>query len=280
MLRRSRNMSLFSRFSFVLVIIISITQLAGCKSQKLNSHWLEGEITIDGINNEWGNSTTFIKDENVLIGLMNDENYLYVSLISNNRFMWNRMTGMGFTIWFDPNGGKKKVFGIQYPLGLQEMGEPMVGFGESEQGREKRRQLIEQSLKEIKFLGSKEDDWDRMLVSAASGVSAKVSDQRDSSGAFVYELKVPLRRSEEHPYAIGAEPGKAIGIGFEMQKFDREKMMAGREGGMRGDDMGPPGGMRGGRGGPPGGGMRGGMRRPEMPKPLKIWTKVQLASAK
>jgi len=268
-------MNIFSRLIFVLVIVLSITQLAGCKNQELNSNWLNGEIKVDGINDEWENATTYIKDENVLIGLMNDEDYLYVSLKTNDRFMWNRMTGLGFTIWFDPNGGKKKVFGIQYPLGLQEMGEPIMEFGDPEQGREKRRRIIEESLNEIKFLGSDEEDWDRMLVSDATGINAKVSNQ---SGAFVYELKVPLRQSDGHPYAIATEPGKAIGIGFEMQKFDREKMMAGRAGGMRGGGMGPPGGMQGGMGGPPGGGMRGGMQRPEMPKPIKLWTKVQLAS--
>jgi hypothetical protein len=71
-----------------LIIILTISSLAGCKKLELNSHWREQDITIDGINEEWENATTYVDDDNVLIGIMNDEVYLYLSLMSNNRFMW------------------------------------------------------------------------------------------------------------------------------------------------------------------------------------------------
>ena len=212
-----------------LMIILGISSLASCKKLELNSHWRDQNITIDGINEEWKNTTTYVDDENVLIGLMNDDEYLYLSLMSNDPFMWNRMTGMGFTIWFDSKGGTKKRFGIQYPLGMHEMGVPMMGWGDHEQNREKRHEIIQQSLMELKILGSDKDDWDRMLVKDATGIEVKVN--RDSS-SFIYELKVPLVKSEQHPYAIGVEPGEKIGIGLEMQKIDRERMMA-RRGGLR-----------------------------------------------
>jgi hypothetical protein len=258
-----------------LMILLIISSLAGCKKLELNSQWRQGNITIDGINREWKEATTFLENENILVGVMNDDEYLYLSLITNDRFMWNRMTGMGFTIWFDPAGGKKKVFGIQYPLGMQEMGVPMMGWRGSDENREKRHEIIEQSLNELKILGADKDDWDRMLVKDATGIEVKVN---NDSSSFVYELKVPLMKSEQHPYAIGVEPGAPVGIGLEMQKIDREKMWAGRGGGMHGRGMGPPGGMRGGMGGPPAGGMRGGMERPRMPEPLKLWMKVKLKS--
>jgi hypothetical protein len=169
-----------------LVIILTISSLAGCKKLELNSHWSEQNISIDGINEEWENSTTFIEDENVLIGVMNNDEYLYLSLMSNNRFMWRQMTGMGFIIWFDFKGGTKKRFGIQYPLGIQEMGEPNMDFGGSDQNREKHDKIIEQSLLELKILGSDEDDWDRMLLKDASGIEVKINNDNRS---FIYELK-------------------------------------------------------------------------------------------
>lgn len=256
-----------------MVIVLGISSLAGCKKLELNSHWREQDINIDGINEEWENATTYVDDENILIGVMNDSEFLYVSLLSNDRFMWNRMTGMGFTIWFDFKGGRKKRFGIQYPLGFQEMGEPMMGWGDHEQNREKRHEIIEQSLLELKVLGSDEDDWDRMLVKDATGIEVKVNNDNRS---FVYELKIPLMKTDKHPYAIGIEPGETVGVCLEMQKVDRERMMAGRGGGMRGGGMGPPGGIPGGFDGPLRGGVPGGIERPKMIDPLKLWMKVKL----
>jgi hypothetical protein len=255
--------------SISLAFILAIANLAGCKNLELNSHWRDWKIAIDGVNSEWENSTTYIEDEKVLIGVINDEDFLYISLISDNPILRRQMMGQGFIVWFDPAGGKKKVFGIQYPLGLQEMGVPIMDLIGPDADNQKRKEIIEESLTELKILRSDEDDWHRMMVKDAVGIEVKVSD----AGPFVYELRVPLHISKQYPNAIGAE-GKPIGIGFEMQKFDREKMMAGRGGGMRGGRMGPPGGMRGGMGGPPG----GGMRRPDMPEPIKLWAKVKLAT--
>jgi hypothetical protein len=255
-------------FSITLAFVFVLAYLAGCKNLEFNSYWLVGDVKVDGVNSEWDNSTTYIEDEKVLVGLMNDEDFLYISLIADNPSLRRQMMGQGFIVWFDPAGGKKKAFGIQYPLGLQEMGVSMADFVGPGANNEKRREIVEQSLTELIIRGSDKDDWDRMATKDATGIEVRISD----SGPFIYELKVPLRKSEDHPYAIGATK-ESVGIGLEMQKFDREGMMAGRGEGMRGGHMGPPGGMRRGMEGPSG----GGMRRPEMAEPIKLWAKVRLA---
>lgn len=53
-----------------LSILMTITSLAGCKSIELSSRWRDQEVAVDGINNEWGNATTFWEDQNVLTGMM------------------------------------------------------------------------------------------------------------------------------------------------------------------------------------------------------------------
>ena len=112
-------------FSLSLAFVFAIAQLAGCKNLELSSHWPDHEVAIDGVNSEWENSSTYIEDEKVLVGVMNDENFLYISLIADDPVVRRQMLGQGFMVWFDPVGGRKKSFGIQYPLGLQEMGVPM-----------------------------------------------------------------------------------------------------------------------------------------------------------
>jgi hypothetical protein len=255
-------------FLMTLAFVFVLVHLAGCKHLELTSHWPDSDVKVDGVNSEWENSTTFIEDEKVLVGVMNDSDFLYLSLITDNPALRRQMMGRGFTVWFDPAGGKKKAFGIQYPLGFQEMGVSMADFVGPDADIDKRREIMEQSLTELIIRGSDKDDWDRMATKDATGIEVRISD----SGPFIYELKVPLRKSEDHPYAIGATR-ESMGIGLEMQKFDREGMMAGRGGRMRGGHIGPPGGMRGGMGRPP----DGGMRRPEMAEPIKLWAKVRLA---
>jgi hypothetical protein len=173
----------------------------------------------------------------------------------------------GFTLWFDPDGGKEKTFGIKYPLGMQASGTGMRG---DEQSMERSRQAPRRPMVELEVLGPGKDEVKKMPIAEAKGIDIIVE---FSSGMLVYELKVPLIQSEQHPYAIGAEAGSSVGIGLEAPKMKRSDM-SGQMSGERGGG-GPSGGMRGGAGGR---GMPGGDRRSQMRKPLKIWAVVQLAS--
>jgi len=103
---------------------------------------------------------------------------------------------------------------------------------------------------------------------------------RTEQGLLEYELKVPLARSSDYPYAIAAQPGKTIGIGFETGKLS-DMMGEGRGRGFGGGGMG--GGRGGGRGGGgrrgPGGGSGEG-RGFQPPKPIKVWTTVTVGPAR
>ena len=114
------------------------------------------------------------------------------------------------------------------------------------------------------------DELKKMPITEAKGIEINVE---FSSGMLVYELKVPLVQSQQHPYAIGAEAGSSVGIGLEVSKMKRQDMRREMSGGRGGG--GPTGRMRGGAGGR---GMPGGRGRPQMGRALKIWAVVQLAS--
>ena len=116
----------------------------------------------------------------------------------------------------------------------------------------------------------------RLSASGRSGIEVKLG---RTSGAVVYEIKVPLKADGQYEFAVGSRVGESIQIGLETPEFERPAGagdMGG--GGMGGGGMGT-GGMDGGRGGhgggrPPGGG-RGGF---EPPDPIKLWITVRLAS--
>ena len=112
----------------------------------------------------------------------------------------------------------------------------------------------------IDILGPGKNDARSLTSDHASGVEAAL---RVSEGQVFYELKVPLAKTADHPYAIETAAGKTIGIGFETPKVE-QPASEGRSGGSGGGyGHGGGGGMGGGRGG---GGMHGGgggaLRRP------------------
>jgi len=279
-----------------LCAVLAVSLFApGCGGEKLVSSWRDREVTIDGVIGggageayEWAGARTAIKDTNVSVGLMNDDEYLYISLASADRRLVGQMMVVGFTVWFDPDGGKDKVLGVQFPLGaqLQGMGPgsmgPMAGRGQGgwdeEESRSRFQEAIE-SMDELVILGPGKDERHPRVMGEAYGIEVGIG---MSGGTAVYELRMPLVESEAHRYAIGAHPGDRIGVRLETGQFDFGAMRGGRPSGPRGGVGGePPGGM-GGRGGGMGGGRMGGGRRgghPSPPEPLDLYAKVELASA-
>src|SRR5262249_20632194 len=156
----------------------------------------------------------------------------------------------------------KKTFGIKYPVGSPGGmrgrfggGRGMPGQGYPGQGgRSRDRDSSDDPAQpdaspvdvpnRLEVLGPKKDDVRSFVADRAPGIDVKIG---QVEGALVYELKVPLVKSSEVEYAIGAQPGALIGIGLETPKVEtsREQMTGGRGGGMGGGGMG--GGM-GGRG--------------------------------
>ncbi len=254
------------------ILIMLVFLMVGCTTLKLDSHWKDREITIDGENKDWLGAMYYFEDDNISAGVLNDESFLYICMIAEEPRLTAQIMGQGLTFWFDPDGGKEKAFGVKFPLGMQDReGEEMpMRPREEEPDQEKTREFFKNSLDELEILGPRKDEKRRIQVKDLKGIEVAID---PSGGLLIYELKVPLLHSEDHPYAIGAKPGDVVGIGIEVAKMDlsaiRKKMEGRGPGGM---------GMPGGRGGGPGGmGMPGG-RMPQLPKGLKIWVAVKLAS--
>jgi len=272
--------SLFLSF----LLFLSTAFLAGCGERELNSKWRNREIIVDGIDTEWEGARLFLDKEKVTIGLLNDENDLYVRISSRDRTMQSQILMRGLTIWFDSKGDRKKTFGIHFPIGMRSDRREMMSR-ENPDNTDLSQKMIEIMQNELEICGTGEEDITRLLTADIKerGVNVKMG---SSKGNLVCELKVPLAKSELQPYAIGADTTKIIGIGFETGKMDREEMSkmvserrgqrSGIDGGRTGDrggigDMGGMGGGRGGRGGMrPGGG--------QLLDSLELWVKTKLAS--
>ncbi len=259
------------------IVVLSILLLARCSTIGLNldSNWRDQEILIDGKNSEWLGDMLYFEEENISVGMCNDENFFYICMIAENPIIRAQMMRQGFTVWFDPGGGDEKTFGIKYPVGMLAMGvlgkmNPR-GAREGEPDPEVQERAIKRLMTEIEILGPGKDRQRKLKVKEAKGIDIKMT---TTGEIVVYELKVPLVHSEQHPYAVGIKEGNLIGVGMEIPKFDRNAMRKMMGGQGRGGSGMPGGGRMGGRGGM---GMRGARGR-QMPKGIKLWMTVKLAS--
>jgi hypothetical protein len=242
--------------------------IPGCATtMNLPGHWNDQRIVVDGRNSDW-DITYLIDDNKLVVGLVNDSDFVYLMLATNERGLAMSMM-RGLTVWFDPKGGSDKTFGLRYPVG------GMFGRGgKTEQGERGEAQLeppqeLGMTASEIEILGPGKDEVHKMQLMETGGIQGKVN---FTGSTFVCELRIPYRDS--YPFSIKAALGSIVGLGLETSQSRMQRQGRGgeREGGQGGgmEEGGEGGYGRGGRGG-------FGQGSPGAPEQLDIWMKTQLS---
>ena len=278
------------------MIAIAAGGLLAAKHQRIESRWRDREVVIDGDNGEWAGPLVPVEENHpITTAAMNDGQFLYVVLSTSDMAARRQIMRQGLIVWFDPSGGDKKHFGVKFPVGVLPEdapdrrrggyrrgpgggGRPAGDPGSRDPGQPDQPAQLEPTNR-LEIYGPQKDDAHSFVTEMAPGIAVKVGEVQ---GYLVYELKVPLARTADWPYAIEAKPGALIGFGLETPKIERPSREG--QGGMGG--FGGGGGGMGGRGGRGGGGMggrRGGggdRSQSEQAKPLKSWATSQLAAGR
>ena len=241
-----------------LIFFLVAISLTGCNEVELKSQWTE-PVILGGSNADWPeNPQYFDEDSRVRVSLMNDDDNLYIRLISRNQTTKMLFLRAGFTVWLDDSGDTEKYFGLQFPLARQRQ---MRGRMPDHKARSGMEEMLEDSQYSLAILNGEGGTRQTMAMSKAAemGIYARL---RMQQGYLVYELKVPLTVSEDN---------KIVGVGFETGKIERPSGK-GSSGGGQGRGGGGGGGKGGknmeGKGGAHGGGSQ---------QPVEIWAKVHLA---
>jgi hypothetical protein len=273
---------------------------AGCASSRLACPWVDHPPAVDGDLAKWQGFLYSFDDDREFVGVKNDGTDLYLCLASDHSDLQRQILRQGLTVWIDPQGGKQKVLGIHFPLGLRDQtGQP----GSAPEGP-RRRFEPEAAVRALADSGSALEilrgsgPGTRFLLSRTPGLGIKVGWKDEM---MIYELRIPLDPDSACPFAVGARPGQTIGVGLETPKLVRgepagtdgrrergswsDDRSGDRPGGgpddpTDGDDRPFPSGRRpdmGSPGGSRGGGFEGGRR--QTPESLQIWARVVLAKA-
>ncbi len=283
-----------------------LVSLAASEKPHFDSQLRDGAITVDGHYDDWYGNLQPFEQAPVAVQFLNDQDFLYMRLTASATAERRQILRSGFTVWFDPAGGTKKHFGVRYPVVEQGMGgddggnrggyggyggghrgggSGSGGSGGGDKGGSQGGDKADTDPRpgdRIDVLGPGKDDARMLTRDHAPGIDVAV---REEQGTLQYELKVPLLKTSDHPYAIEATAGKPIGFGLEAGKPAQHSFSMGQGGGGgfggMGGGMGGRGGGMGGRGGGGGHGGGGGGRQDagDASKPLKGWGTVTIAPA-
>jgi hypothetical protein len=259
--------------------LLAITPIAvsvGCSGSKnLESQSPTGTLAIDGRIDDWAGAVRRVNGERFSLGVLNDGDHLYVSLLTTDPGIVGQVVRGGLTIWLDADGGKDKSFGIRFPLGLAADGTrgSLTGGGSASRGPGGMEDRFSASLSELEILGADGHSL-RLAAGRIPGISAAATFEY---GTLITELAVPLQTNETIAYAVGAAPESVIGLGLETPEIERSVTRdQGRGSGVRGGGQRGGGGRRGG-GAKRGGGGQGGDGGRASLEPLGFWAKVALA---
>ncbi len=269
------------------VIVSGLFLINACSAgSKMISSWQNNEIKIDGDASEWNKSIQQLADKKISVGFRNDEKFLYVCLVSEDRSKIMMITRAGLIVWFEPESGDKNKFGIRYPIATTLstlMPTPGININrEGEQGSNLDKifsKVLEQQY-EFQIINKDKFPLTALPILNNEGIDVKLGYH---SNQFVYEIKVPLAVNADYSFAVDAVPGEKVKVKFETEELNLEGMRgAGGGGGMSQGDGGgmPPGGGGRSGGGRPGGGMRNpGMGGGNMFEPLNYSVEINLEIA-
>lgn len=147
-------------------------------------------------NTEW-RYLNVLDDKKTSVGVLNDNDFIYLIFITTNRDVHNQVVRRGLTLWFDSDGGKDQKFGVRYPIGFG--GIRSVQEARSESDDEWQDLRKENSTDEMEIIGPKKDDRHRMTLAETGGMEARFT---TSNGVLVYEMRVPLSGNSLHPFIL------------------------------------------------------------------------------
>jgi uncharacterized membrane protein YgcG len=270
---------------FLLLAAVCLTPfLIGCGSSSIDSTWPKKEILANGKIDAWEGLINYSLSDQFGIGVANDDRYLYICAVIEERPIAMQMLRQGMTAWFETSSSKNRLFGIHFPLGniLPSPANRHRGMEEDTSGLGDK---IEASCQQLEILGpGKHDSLLRNIALCEPyGIQLKFC---TAPGEFLYQARIPLYPDSAMIYAI--DPGKDSLITLHIEcpapEYHAEEHESSDAGG-QGGGMGHGGGMGGGHGmggggmGGGGGGM-GGSRQQPQPIDAKLVIKLAAKPAK
>lgn len=219
-------LSFFLMKRIIFMFLLLAEGYAAAAQEAAPSCPLSSSVTIDGNGDEW--PMTWVQDDEKVFSfnVCADEQNLYVRMMTNDYYAKRKLAAFGLTMWFDPNGKKKKKLGLRFPVGgaeaeerasaIKKQGEAGSSVGERSDYQKLIDGALIANLEVIELIGLSDDPVTATRSGITNGI--KVAIAMDASGAYVYECLIPFRS-----YRISGKSLTEISVGFETGKYTAPK---------------------------------------------------------
>ena len=199
---------------FFCVTPLAIAQTTDCP--------LSSTIVVDGKVDDWTMSWIEDEDKEFSYNFCADDQYLYVRAKTSEFFTKRKLAIFGFTLWFDPNGKKKRTYGLKFPVGGAEAEERMAQAnqlvptanttGERADFQKAADRMLIENLEVLELIGLSDDP----LTATRSGITngIKVAIDMDDMGAYTYEALIPFKS-----FRLSRQGMSGLYVGLETGKF-------------------------------------------------------------
>jgi hypothetical protein len=265
-----------TKYQNYLIFSILILLTACSKQPIYKSNRVEGPSVVGGALKEWAIPLNYDEKRKMEYGIGNDERYLYINLQIKDTELGNKIFMTGLTLWIDTVGEMRKMYGIEYPMGLRKMMDDRQISPDripGEQGRPGRPD-IQRIPEEMKIIGFTKRGASQ-LADPKGTPGIHLSASRDWGGAFIYYARISLDKILTNQSAFLADTTRVLSIGFETGRIDMPNIAGGSPGMPGGSGM--PGGRAGGGRRPGGGTTEPSQRMGNMSQSTRLWIpKVRL----
>jgi hypothetical protein len=187
------------------------------KDLAARSVWAAGPIRIDGLAEDWDADPRSVHEKTkVEFAFHNDSDYLYLLLVFKDPHFQSTLEKSGVAVYFNSRGEDKKDRGIRFTKAVL-TADQFIARRQS-QGRP----LNDQQIAEVRakrfcplFMYGLINKKDLEQMAKAKPSLSPDFNAGFAGGVWTYEFKIPLAKTEDQPFGIGAEPGGKVQIGIE-----------------------------------------------------------------
>lgn len=217
--------------------IMALGLLGTSKEVVVQSTWAAAPVNIDGSGADWqSEALNFEKKVEVNYAFKNDAQHLYVIFVFKNPMFLSTLRATGLTIWFNFEGKKNKLYGINFKE-KRLTADELIATLERQHGQlpEERKSELKAKPSYFLYQGEVIDKKGKILTASAVSGEQNVPIFREGrqQREISYEVAVPLNILEKLPEGKRIELDSTVKIGFEWGGMTKEilKQKAGELGG-------------------------------------------------
>ena len=200
-----------------LFLILVIPVIGFSKEETVNSVWSDTTVSIDGSAEDWP-AEYFHHEKKYMVycAFKNDEQNLYILFKFTDPSYLSSIEKTGMTVWLNPDGKKKKNYGITF-LKRRLESDVFLSLYEQQRGtvtEAEKQQILSKpfhQINHVNVINKKSKDPQQTGIEEPKAIFRANRTKEET----VYEFIIPLERSSDFAAGIGTEPGKRLKIGFE-----------------------------------------------------------------